>query len=279
MKKVAGPVKPGSKKTLNRDRHLIDNALRKYLAGLKGPEVLRRAMRYAVLGGGKRLRPILVLESARALGGDAKKALPFACALELIHSFSLVHDDLPSMDDDDFRRGKPSCHKKFGEGIAILAGDGLLNLAFGTLAVAKHPNASKIALVLSEATGSRNMIGGQVLDLEYQRRRSKDKAHERNINRMKTAALMAASCTIGALAARAPKRYARKMHDFGINLGLAFQIADDIRDSSYKGKELAQMRKETSALILKARKTLATMGKKADVLNTIADKVLKRAEL
>lgn len=248
---------------------VIDKALKKYLDGLKGPGVLRKAIKYVVFSGGKRLRPLLVIESSRAFGGHPEKALPFASAIELIHNFSLVHDDLPSMDNDDLRRGKPTCHKKFGEAIAILTGDALLNLAFGILSKTKHKRAMEIISLVSDAVGVENMIGGQVLDL-------KGKNRNRKVDAMKTAALMALSCETGALAANAGGKNAGKMREFGRNLGLAFQIADDIEDSRHEKNALGRMRKEAALLISKAKERIAPFGKKADGLHYIADDVLRK---
>lgn len=254
-----------------RNRALINKALRAYLNSLKGPPILRRAMRYAVLGGGKRLRPLLTMESARASDGEARKALPFACAIELIHNFSLVHDDLPAMDNDDTRRGKPTCHKKFGEDIAILAGDALLNLAFGMLAKSKHKRNSEIISLVSDAVGAENMIGGQVLDLNHSR------TVKRKINAMKTASLMAVSCEIGAVAANAGRTDAKRLGQFGRNLGLAFQIADDIEDSQYKKSALGRMKKEAALYISEAKRHIAPFGNRADGLRHIAHSVLGKA--
>lgn len=265
-----------SKKILKRDKQIIEKALRKYLEKLKGPAILRRAMQYAVFSGGKKLRPILTLESASALKGDIREALPFACAIEFVHNFSLVHDDLPSMDNDDFRRGKPACHKKFGEGLAVLAGDALLNLAFGILAALKSKNAREAAFFMSNTVGVRNMLGGQALDLGYERGEKRSKKLKNKIDRMKTAALMALSCKIGALAAGARPQHTKRMHEFGVNLGLAFQIADDIKDSRQGAARLGRMKKEAKELILKGKKYLDPFGEKAGTLRYIADSILEK---
>ena len=193
-------------KRLKRDKQIIEKALRKYLGQLKGPTALIRAMRYAVLSGGKRLRPILTMESSRALGGDIRRAVPFACAIELAHNFSLVHDDLPAMDNDDTRRGKPTCHKKFGEGLAILAGDGLLNLAFGIIAKEKTRQTLSAVSLLSEAIGAGSMIGGQALEAACDDSSARGLRLKGKIDTMKTAAIMIASCKIGALLAGGKKR-------------------------------------------------------------------------
>ena len=258
---------------LKRDKQIIERALKEYIGKLRGPVGLKRAMRYAVFSGGKRLRSILAIESGRALRGNVKKALPFACAIEFVHNFSLIHDDLPAMDNDDTRRGKPTCHKKFGEGLAILAGDALLNLAFGILSNLKQKKALGVISLLSDAIGVRNMIGGQALDLACGNERFRNK-----INRMKTAALMALSCKVGALTAGAGPKPVKRMYEFGINLGLAFQIADDIKDSRHKQSALARMEKEVKSFISKGKRYIAPFGEKADTLRYIADSVLEQID-
>ena len=265
-----------NKQSYNRDKALIDHTLKKYLGTLKGPRILKKAMEYSVFTGGKRLRPVLTVESCKALGGNVKKALPFACAVELIHNFSLVHDDLPAMDNDDTRRGKPACHKKFGEAMAILAGDALLNLAFGIISGSKERCALKVASFISEAIGAGNMVGGQALDLEYENGSKKNKKLKTKIDNMKTAALMGCACKVGALAAGAKTKETKKIHEFGINLGLAFQVADDIVDSRHDSHALDKMKKKTEFFISKAKDRIAPFGKRADVLNYMADRVLEK---
>lgn len=222
-------------------------------------------MKYVVFSGGKRLRPILTIESAGIFKGSAKKAMPFACAIELIHNFSLVHDDLPCMDNDDTRRGKPTCHKKFGESTAVLTGDALFNLAFGVLARVKHKKTTEIIARISDAVGAENMVGGQVLDLIG--------PASRKIDAMKTAALMGVSCEAGALAAGAKAADAGRMRRFGLDLGLAFQIADDIED----GQSASSMKGQVAILVAKAKKNIACFGKRAEALSHIADSVLGKA--
>jgi len=278
MKKAQEKETLVNKKVIKKDRVLINRSLRRYLKALRGPLAIRSAMKYTVLSGGKRLRPILTLECAKILGGELKNALPIACAVEMAHNFSLVHDDLPCMDDDDTRRGKPTCHKKFTEGIAVLAGDGLLNLSFGIVASLKK-NAKESILVLADALGTANMIGGQALDLSYEKRRKKNKKLKSKIDIMKTAALMAASCSLGALSAGASKKNIKRMNNFGKNLGCAFQIADDIRDSKLSKKELNKMQNKTEIFVAKAKSSVKAFGKKTNTLNYISDIVLKRAGL
>jgi len=191
------------------------------------------AMRYMVLGGGKKLRPTLVLLATEACGGSADAAMPAACAVEMIHTYSLIHDDLPSMDDDDLRHGRPSCHKQFGEAMAILAGDGLLTEAFHVLATQVEDAAMsrRLAAELSRAAGAVGMVGGQAADLKAQR----DGGDERLlsiIHRCKTACLIEASLAMGAISAGAGEHLERSLRACGTHLGLAFQIADDVLDAS-----------------------------------------------
>ena len=257
---------------------MINKALGRYLGALRGPRFLVEAMKYAVMTGGKRLRPMLTIESARALRGNAKRTLPFACAVELIHNFSLIHDDLPAMDNDDTRRGKPACHKKFGEALAILAGDGLLNLAFGIISETPHKKTREITSCLSEAVGVRNMIGGQALDIKNKGRLKKGTRFKKKVDNMKTAALMASACEIGALAAEARPRDIKEISEFGKNLGCAFQITDDIEDSAWNKRALEEMKKEVKKLISKGKNYILPFGKRAGALNHIADSILKKAE-
>jgi geranylgeranyl diphosphate synthase type II len=212
---------------------LIDGALDRYLpkATMK-PMTLHRAMRYSLFAGGKRLRPILCLAAAEACRGKINDALPLACALECIHTYSLVHDDLPSMDNDDFRRGRLTCHKVFGEGIAVLAGDALLTIAFEILSHAKPRRRYDMSMLLREiavAAGSRELIAGQVADLEAEgksvKRRELQFIHEN-----KTAAILRTSVRLGAMSANADAGKLSAITRFGQRLGLAFQIIDDILD-------------------------------------------------
>lgn len=198
------------------------------------PGRLHEAMRYAVFGGGKRLRPVLVRAACRAAGGDAEAALEPACAVELLHTYSLVHDDLPAMDDDTLRRGRPTVHVAFGEALAILTGDALLTLAFHVLA--SYPRGTAWArrraaacTLIAEAAGSCGLVGGQVEDLEATGQRPEAARLER-LHRAKTGALLAASVELGALLAGAGPRRRLAFRRFGQQLGLCFQVADDILD-------------------------------------------------
>jgi geranylgeranyl diphosphate synthase type II len=211
----------------------VDRALDHYLpkANVK-PATLHKAMRYSLFAGGKRLRPILCLAAAEACRGNIDNALPLACALECIHTYSLVHDDLPSMDNDDFRRGRPTCHKVFGDGIAVLAGDGLLTIAFEIVSTAKPAPRYDMSILLREiavAAGSQKLIAGQVADLEAEGKPVK-RDQLRYIHENKTAAILSTSVRLGAMSANAEAKKLRAITEFGRGLGLAFQVIDDILD-------------------------------------------------
>src|SRR5438067_2855404 len=211
----------------------IDRALDRYLPkeNVK-PTTIHKAMRYSLFAGGKRLRPILCLAAAEACGGKIENALPLACAMECIHTYSLVHDDLPSMDNDDFRRGRPTCHKVFGDGIAILAGDALLTIAFEIVSKAKPAPRYNIATLVGEvavAAGSRKLIAGQVADLEAEGHKVKRDQFE-FIHANKAAAILKSSVRLGAMSASADSKRLGAVTRFGERLGLAFQIIDDILD-------------------------------------------------
>jgi len=220
---------------LNQRLRLIDDALESLLPAVAGqPGRLREAMRYGVFSGGKRIRPIIALAAAEAVGGNMSDALPAACAIELIHAFSLIHDDLPCMDDDDLRRGKPTSHKVFGEATALLAADGLFALAFDTLAHAPEsvPDGAVLEAVriLAGATGPAGMVGGQVLDLEAE---GKDVtvADVERIHRGKTGALIEAAALIGGIIGGGDKAQIETLGRYGRAIGLAFQIVDDLLES------------------------------------------------
>lgn len=225
---------------------IVEEALEQYLPGEDNiPADIYKAVRYSVFNGGKRIRPILCLAAAEAVGGDLGPAIPVACALELIHSYSLVHDDLPAMDNDDFRRGKPTCHKVFGDNIAILAGDALLTEAFVLLSHVEKVRLSaerRLAVIqeIAQAAGIGGMVGGQALDvLSGKSASDEDTLYE--IHRRKTGALIVAAVKSGAIIFNARKDKIQALAEYGINLGLAFQIADDILnvegDRELMGKE------------------------------------------
>jgi geranylgeranyl diphosphate synthase type II len=231
----------------------IEEALSGYLpevdsgAGAGCPARLAIAMRYAVLGGGKRLRAVLCMMAAEACGGEAGAAMPAACALEMVHSYSLIHDDLPAMDDDDLRRGRPTCHRAFDEATAILAGDGLLTLAFEVVAreVRPHSAALRCVQILAEAAGPSGMVAGQMADLQAEGRTEAQTGGTpgcatgetaatltalESIHRRKTGALLRAPLRMGAVISTAPEAYIDALDRYGKAVGLAFQIVDDLLD-------------------------------------------------
>jgi geranylgeranyl diphosphate synthase type II len=288
------------KSYLQRTQLAIDRALDRFLPNAKEkPATIHEAMRYSIFAGGKRLRPILCVTAAEAAGGRAKKAIPLACAIECIHTYSLIHDDLPCMDNDDFRRGKPTSHKKFGEGIAMLAGDALLTLAFEIAAKTQPTVRYPLALILRElavTAGSKKLIAGQVADLEAEGKKI-DHEELRFIHRSKTAALLRASLRLGAMSANASALDLRGLTQFGQSLGLAFQVIDDILDvtqtSEKLGKSagkdvtaakatypavlgLARSRIEAERLTSAALRALRPLGERAGTLRHLAEYLLQR---
>ncbi len=277
-------------------RATVDAALERLLPVEDGPAAtVARAMRYAVLGGGKRLRPVLAMASFEACGGAADDALEAAAAMELIHTYSLVHDDLPAMDDDDLRRGRPTVHRVFGEAAAILAGDALLTLAFEILSM--HPPGDALATRRAEAlrlvavaSGAAGMVGGQIADLEAERAEP-DADRITWIHLHKTAALLAASAEIGAVLTGAPAPTRVALARYGRALGLAFQIADDVLDETSTAEALGktpgkdaragkstypslvgldESRAEASRQVAIARQALAAVGLGGGVLEQLA---------
>jgi geranylgeranyl diphosphate synthase, type II len=215
-------------------------------------KTLLRAARYSLLNGGKRLRPILTLATAETLGAPLEQALDPACALEMIHTYSLIHDDLPCMDDDDFRRGKPSLHKAFPEGQAVLAGDFLLTFAFEVLSDAPSLTAQqKVDLIrlLAKNSGAEGMIGGQVMDLEAEGQ-SIDSAMLRNIHERKTGALITSAIEFGGIIANAKQEHLALLRRFGNEIGLTFQIADDILDVTSQKNSDVKNKKSTYVTLL-----------------------------
>ena len=284
-----------------RDRQKqIDRALDGYLPrATTKPTTIHKAMRYSLFAGGKRLRPVLALAAAEACGGSVEAALPAACAVECIHTYSLIHDDLPAMDDDDLRRGRPTSHKVFGEGIAILAGDALLTVAFEILAQAREVTRYKMPGLITElatASGSKWLIAGQVMDLEGEGKKLTGKQLQ-FIHQAKTAALLTTSIRLGAMSANATTVRLESLTSFGQALGLAFQVIDDILDVTQTteklgktaGKDIAatkatypavfgleRSRAEAQRLTAAAHDAIAPFGSKAATLREIADYLLAR---
>lgn len=203
------------------------------------PRCLAEAMRYSLLAGGKRLRPVMLLAAYEAAGGDAEAALPFAAAIEMIHTYSLVHDDLPAMDNDDLRRGKPTNHKVFGEGMAVLAGDALLTHAFETMALSQHGDALRVVALFASCAGVSGMIAGQTADLEMEGH-TPDIDMVRYIQERKTSALFSAAVVGGLMLAGADAEKLHAGHAFALHYGLAFQITDDILDIEGDAKLLGK---------------------------------------
>ncbi len=278
----------------------VDKALHRLLPRLRQkPSTIHAAMRYSMFAGGKRLRPVLCLAAAEACGGSAADAIHPACAVELVHTYSLVHDDLPCMDDDDLRRGRATCHKVYGEGMAVLCGDALLTEAFAILAAtppAGRFTAREYVGELADAAGSRRLIGGQVMDLEGEGKALAKRDLVR-IHEAKTAALLTASLRLGAMAAGASDEKLDALTDFGHALGLAFQVIDDILDVTQStevlgktaGKDQAVAkatfpalvgldgsRREAARLTRSAMDALTPFGEAGDRLREIAAHLLQR---
>ncbi len=285
---------------LKRQQHTIDAALRRYLPRESArPSTVHRAMRHPVFAGGKRLRPVLCLAAAEACGGTTENAVAPACALELIHTYSLVHDDLPCMDNDDLRRGHPTTHVVFGDNVAVLAGDGLLTEAFAIIAQTPECRRFKTRDYVTElawAADSRRLIGGQILDLEGEGR-SLTKAELVRIHEAKTAALLTSSVRLGGMSANTTPARLAALSDFGKSLGLAFQVIDDILDVTQSteklgktaGKDqavskatypailgLEKSRQEAQRLTRKALTALKPLGRRAGRLDEIAHYLLDR---
>jgi len=286
---------------LEKQRNLIERALSKAVpASSVQPSTIHAAMRYSLLAGGKRLRPILTLAAAEACGlADLARVLPAASAVELIHTYSLIHDDLPCMDDDDLRRGRPTSHKVYGEGVAVLAGDALLTRAFGLIAEITPAKRYPLSVLLEEtakAAGSLQLIAGQVADIEAEGRKLSI-ADVRFIHERKTGAMIVLSLRLGAMIANATPRQLKAVTQFGQALGLAFQIIDDILDVTQSSEQLGKSagkdlkaskatypavigldaaRKEADRLTKKALGALKELGSQSLRLHQIAERLMVR---
>ena len=300
-RKAVRPQADGLSVYLERQRKLVEKALlRAVPAATVRPATIHRAMRYSLLAGGKRLRPILTLAAAEACGlEDPEKVLPAACVVELIHTYSLIHDDLPCMDDDDLRRGRPTSHKVFGEGMAVLAGDALLTQAFALLGRVKAPKRYPLSVLLGEtatAAGSLQLIAGQVADLEAEGKKLSI-ADVRFIHERKTAAMVVLALRLGAMIADATPRQLKAVTGFGSALGLAFQIIDDILDVTQSSEQLGKSagkdlkaakatypavigleasRKEANRLTKQALSALKELGSESVRLHQIAERLMIR---
>lgn len=285
-------------------REWVEQALERYLPTEEDePTTLHRAMRYSVFAGGKRVRPALLLEACAAVGGNPVQAMPAACAVELIHTYSLIHDDLPCMDDADTRRGKPTCHKVFGEAVAVLAGDALLTLAFEVLAELPANGvdpaiALQVTQTIAAAVGSLGMVGGQTLDILHAAGQNDALTLEQlyPMHTMKTGRLIQASLEAGGLIADAPLAKQRALREYGRHVGLAFQVADDLLDvegteqslgkttgDAAKGKltfpailGIEASRALAQQTAAKAVEQLAIFGEEADVLRQFAWFIINR---
>ena len=271
---TAPALSPKARQALARWGTVIDRELSHALPSASAaPAVIHEAMRYCVCSGGKRFRPLLCLGGCEAVGKPARRALRVACALELIHSYSLVHDDLPAMDNADERRGLATCHRKFGEGNAILVGDALLTLSFELLSHNGTPNSLAIIRTLGQACGTIGLIGGQVLDLQaISQPRIATERTLRDIAERKTAALITASVVVGALAGGATPAQLAKLARYGRDIGLAFQLIDDVHDREGLAQAMGadQALAEAQRLVGRAVKTVEPFGKRAEMLRQLA---------
>lgn len=272
-------------KYLKEKRVAIESTLNRLLhSPKKYPSIIHQAMRYAVFGKGKRLRPILVIAAAEACGGKASDVLPAACALEMIHTYSLIHDDLPAIDDDEYRRGRLSCHKKFGEAMAILAGDALLTRAVEVLSATEFPKyevlQAKIIAEIARAIGTEGMLGGQVEDIQSlssgtQAEREKKLAY---IHSHKTGALITVALRVGAMLAGASNGELKALDKYGRSFGLAFQITDDILDKKEEREltypriyGLEASREKVKRLVKNAKVPLEIFKKRGELLEKLID--------
>jgi geranylgeranyl diphosphate synthase, type II len=264
------------------DRSTVEAALQELLPPEDAlPITIHRAMRYSVFAGGKRIRPILCMEAARMFSQDQGGAVQVGCALEFIHTYSLIHDDLPALDNDDLRRGKPTNHKVFGEAMAILGGDALLTLAFHTLALAPVEPQRRLTILamIAEAAGTdRGMIGGQVADLEAAGKAS-DKGILEYIHRSKTAALIRASIVAGAIAGGADRGDVTRLLTFGENIGWAFQVVDDILDVEESSEALGKTAGKDQAQKKATYPALHGLEVSRDIAADLEAKALNELEL
>lgn len=284
---------------LDSARQKIDEHLRRYTEfDSDCPDQLREAIRYSLLNPGKRLRPLLVMMACQACDASPEMSLPAACAVEMIHTYSLIHDDLPSMDDDQLRRGQPTCHVRFDEATAILAGDALIPLAFQIVCSEYPPSvATPCSLELATACGASRLVGGQVDDLSQENDQNGNLQKLENIHRRKTGALLTVSLRLGAIVAGADSGRLEALARFGKNLGLAFQIVDDLLDCRGDWTKMGKMTNKddgrgkltypnllgveesearASELVDQAIGALKAFGPKADPLRDLAKYVLER---
>jgi len=272
-------------KYLQEKKDAVESTLNRLLhSPRKYPPIIHQAMRYAVLGKGKRLRPILLVAAAEACGGKASDVLPAACAIEMIHTYSLIHDDLPAMDDDDYRRGKLSCHKKFGEAMAILVGDALLTRAFEVLSRMRLPRdgtlQAKVISEVAQAIGTEGMLGGQVEDIKFRGSPAQAQRKKRlsYIHAHKTGALINVALKVGAILSGASRGELKALDKYGRSFGLAFQITDDILDKKEKREltypriyGLEGSREKVKSLVRNAKVPLKIFKKRGELLKELID--------
>jgi len=281
------------KKYLENKKNIIDKALDEYLPPEeKSPSIIHKAMRYSVFSGGKRIRPILTFAAAELFGKDSENVIKAACGIELIHTFSLIHDDLPCIDNDDFRRGKPSNHKVFGEAIALLAGDALLVSGFDLIIKnsevkeIKKQSILKLIKEISFYIGTENMLGGQVEDINLKNEDIK-KEDLYNLYMKKTAALICLSIRAGAILSGANQMQLKALTKYGENIGLAFQIIDDMLDIMQDQRDIGkptyankygikESKSESERLIKEAKNSLKIFNHKGETLRSLADYLLTR---
>jgi geranylgeranyl diphosphate synthase, type II len=290
--------------SLEERRRVVEAALDRSLPSPTAwPETIHRAVRYSLFAGGKRIRPLLALAAAEAAGAGHDEALPFACAVEVVHTYSLIHDDLPAMDDDDLRRGKPTCHKVFGEAIAILAGDALLTRAFHLVVdVPADGDGERVrrrlaaAAILGEACGTSGLIGGQVMDLESEGK-VVDAATLERLHRAKTGALLGACVRGGAVLGGAAAPTLSCLERYASAIGLAFQVVDDILDATEGAEQLgktagkdraagkatyvqvhglAGARRAAADLLAQAREAILPLGPRGELLDVLARRIVER---
>ncbi|MBN2507246.1 MAG: polyprenyl synthetase family protein [Verrucomicrobia bacterium] len=260
----------------------VNRALNRFLPkATTKPQTIHRAMRYSLFAGGKRMRPALCLAAAQACGGRESDALPAACAVECIHTYSLIHDDLPAMDNDDFRRGKPTNHKVFGEGIAVLAGDGLLTLAFEIAARARatprYPHA-RLILELARAAGSRQLVAGQVADLEGEGK-SLSVPELRYIHQRKTSALLSCAVRLGGMSANCTPAQLEALTAFGRNVGLAFQVIDDILDVTQTSECLGKTAGKDTAARKATYPAIVGLGPSRRIARQLTERAFRALEM
>ena len=266
------------KSYLKEKRSIVNGAIEKYFSIDSNPSKLIQAMNYSIMAGGKRLRPILCIAAAKACGGSDKYVMPAACSLEMIHTYSLIHDDLPAMDNDDLRRGQPTCHKKFDEATAILAGDALLTMAFQILAHEASSNKDILAWVktaqnISQAAGFQGMIEGQMRDIDAENNLL-SYTELKNLHLLKTGALIKASVHVGVILGNASKIQEESLLKYAENIGLAFQVVDDILNVTGDPEKMGKAVGTDQALGKSTYPSLLGLDKSKELSKNLVDKAI-----